>query len=155
MIDLVLTCSPAWGRSWAVAAQLGLRELGIELDAAACATRRAAGHLTVRADVARFPVKQLAGKTCGQTHSPPCTTFSAAGDQAGNALLEMLAALTRDMFAGRDTRAECRREMTAELTRSEWAADLERGTEGSEDHQGCHVGRSRRRARPVHPRRAA
>ena len=104
---------------------LGLREVGIELDAAACATRRAAGHLTVRADVARFPVRQLAGKARGQTHSPPCTTFSAAGDQAGNALLEMLAALTRDMFAGRDSRAECRREMAAELTRSEWSADLD------------------------------
>lgn len=33
------------------AATLGLRPLGIELDAAACATRAAAGHLTVRADV--------------------------------------------------------------------------------------------------------
>jgi len=103
---------------------LGLRECGLELDAAACATRRAAGHLTIRCDVSKFPVEQLAGKTYGQTHSPPCTTFSAAGDQAGNAVLEMLAALTRDMFAGRDNRAECRREMTAEFTRSEWRAEL-------------------------------
>jgi DNA (cytosine-5)-methyltransferase 1 len=103
---------------------LGIREVGIELDGAACATRRAAGHRTIRADVSRFPVGQLAGKTRGQTHSPPCTTFSAAGDQAGNAVMEMLAALTRDMFAGRDTRERCRREMTAELIRSEWRTDL-------------------------------
>ena len=104
---------------------LGIRRsVGIELDAAACQTRRSAGHLTVRADVSTFPVEQLAGKVWGSVNSPPCTTYSAAGDQAGNALLEMLAALTADMLAGRDTRAKYRREMAAELTRSEWRADL-------------------------------
>ena len=92
-------------------------DVGIELDAAACATRRAAGHHAIRADVSRFPVEQLAGKIWGQTHSPPCTTFSAAGDQAGSAVLEMLAALTRDMFAGQDTRAAYREVMAAELAR--------------------------------------
>lgn len=125
MSDLVLGTFGGPGGWPEGARRLGIREVGIELDAAACATRRAAGHRTVRADVSGFPVAQLAGKTRGQTHSPPCTTFSAAGDQAGNALLEMLAELTRDMFAGRDSRAECRREMAAELTRSEWSADLD------------------------------
>ena len=111
---------------WAEACRaLGIEDVGIELDAAACATRAAAGHRVIRADVAAFPVEQLAGRTWGQSHSPPCTTFSAAGDQAGNAVLEMLATLTRDMFAGRDNRAECRREMAAELTRSDWASDLD------------------------------
>ena len=106
---------------------LGVEDVGIELDPSACATRKAAGHHAVRADVSKFPVKQLAGKFEGQSHSPPCTTFSAAGDQAGNAVLEMLAGLIPDLFAGRDNRADCRREMAAELTRSEWAADLEPG----------------------------
>jgi DNA (cytosine-5)-methyltransferase 1 len=113
---------------WAVAARrLGITEVGIELDAAACATRAAAGHRTIRADVAAFPVAQLAGKVRGKIGSPPCTVFSAAGDQAGNALLEMLAALTRDTFAGNDTRHPRRLEMAAELERSEWSADLDQG----------------------------
>ena len=125
MTDLVLGTFGGPGGWPEGARRLGILEVGIELDAAACATRHAAGHRTIRADVSQFPVAQLAGKTWGQTHSPPCTTFSAAGDQAGNALLEMLAELTRDMFAGHDSRAECRREMAAELTRSEWAGDLD------------------------------
>ena len=125
MSDLVLGTFGGPG-GWPTGARaLGIHEVGIELDVAACATRRAAGHRTIRADVSAFPVAQLAGKTWGQTHSPPCTTFSAAGDQAGNAVLEMLAALTRDMFAGRDNRAECRQAMAAELTRSDWASDLD------------------------------
>lgn len=103
--------------------KLGIRELGIELDAAACATRAAAGHRTVRADVAAFPVKRLAGRVHSNAGSPPCTTFSAAGDQAGNTLIQMLAELCRDMFAGRDTRGKRRLEMAAELTRSDWHRD--------------------------------
>lgn len=123
MIDLDLFAGPGgWDEG---ARALGLAPVGIELDAAACATRAAAGHRTIRADVARFPVRQLAGKVRGTKGSPPCTVFSAAGDQAGNALTEMLAALTRDVFAGQDTRAAYREVMAGELTRSEWAADLD------------------------------
>jgi DNA (cytosine-5)-methyltransferase 1 len=102
---------------------LGLPELGIELDAAACATRRAAGHATIRADVATFPLERLAGKTRGQVHSPPCTTFSAAGDQAGNVVTAILAAGIRDAMAGRTTRALRRREMAHALRVSKWGAD--------------------------------
>ena len=125
MSDLVIGgCGGPGG--WAEGGRApGIREVGLEIDAAACATRRAAGHLTVRCDVSRFPVRQLAGKVWGVSFSPPCTTFSAAGDQAGNALTEMLAALTRDMFAGQDTRAAYREVMGAELTRSEWGADMD------------------------------
>jgi DNA (cytosine-5)-methyltransferase 1 len=122
-IDLDLCGGPG---GWSEAARrLGLRELGIEWDAAACATRAAAGHRTIRADIAAFPVGQLAGRVRGLIGSPPCTTFSAAGDQAGSALLEMLAELIRDLFAGRDTRGERMLKMAAELTGSEWSADLE------------------------------
>jgi DNA (cytosine-5)-methyltransferase 1 len=114
---------------WCVAAaSLGLvPNIGIELDSAACKTRHAAGHHTVRADVSTFATEALSGRVSGLAASPPCTVFSAAGDQAGNALLEMLAALTRDTFAGNDTRHPRRLEMAAELERSEWSADLDQG----------------------------
>jgi len=123
-IDLDLFAGPG---GWSTAArELGLPEVGIEWDRAACATRAAAGHRTIRADVSRFVITPaLASLVRGLIGSPPCTTFSAAGDQAGNAVLELLAALIRDLFAGRDTRETCRKEMEAALTASEWAADLD------------------------------
>lgn len=57
--------------------------VGIEWDAAACATRRAAGHLTIRADVSSYPVKPFIGKVVGVIGSPPCPTFSNAGNGEG------------------------------------------------------------------------
>jgi DNA (cytosine-5)-methyltransferase 1 len=106
---------------WAEALRrLGLPSVGIELDEAACATRRAAGHHVIRADMSRFPVERLAGKVTGATFSAPCTTFSAAGDRAGTVLLEILAASVRDAFAGRRTRAARRREMAAALRQAGW-----------------------------------
>lgn len=62
---------------------LGRSEVGIELDAAACQTRAAAGHLTIRADVATYPLDHLAGKVEGLIASPPCQSFSLAGKRAG------------------------------------------------------------------------
>jgi DNA (cytosine-5)-methyltransferase 1 len=123
MNDIVL--SPFAGPGgWAEAlTELGLHDVGIELDSAACATRRAAGHSTIQADVAAFPVGQLAGKVWGQTHSPPCTTFSAAGDGAGNVITAILAAGIRDAIAGRKTRALRRRQMTHALRVSSWGGD--------------------------------
>ena len=102
---------------------LGVPEVGIELDAAACATRRAAGHHVIRADVAKFPVEQLAGRVWGQCDSPPCTTFSAAGDGAGNLITAILAAGIQDAMAGRKTRAQRRREMAHALQVSKWGGD--------------------------------
>ena len=99
---------------------LGITPVGIELDAAACATRAAAGHRTVRADVAAYPVAHLAGNVRGLIASPVCTTFSAAGKRAGNAVLEILAEGIRDALAGRRTRARRRREMAAALRRAWW-----------------------------------
>ena len=106
---------------WAEAIRaLGHTDLGIELDEAACATRAAAGHQAIRADVSKFPVEQLTGATWGQCHSPPCTTFSMAGDGAGNAVTTILAVGIRDAFAGRKTRALRRREMAHALRVSTW-----------------------------------
>lgn len=62
---------------------LGLSDVGIELDDAACRTRTAAGHLTIRADVAAYPVEPFVGKTWGLIASPPCQDFSIAGAKAG------------------------------------------------------------------------
>lgn len=62
---------------------LGLTDIGIELDAAACATAAAAGHRTIRSDVASFPLAHLAGKVDGLIMSPPCQAFSTAGKGEG------------------------------------------------------------------------
>lgn len=91
---------------WSHAARaLGLTEIGIELDPAACATRRAAGHATIRADVAALPVTQLAGRLLGLIASPPCQGMSAAGLRTGWADLDLIPALLADLAAGRDSRA--------------------------------------------------
>ena len=83
---------------------LGLEDVGIEWDAAACATRRAAGHATIRADVSQYPTEPFAGKVEGLIASPPCTAFSAAGKKKGRrhvpALLAAVAA--RDWSARPD-----------------------------------------------------
>ena len=62
---------------------IGLSDVGIEWDAAACATRAAAGHATIRADVAQYPTEPFAGKVTGLIASPPCQDFSMAGKRAG------------------------------------------------------------------------
>lgn len=69
---------------WDVGAEaLGLRPVGIEWGAAECATRAAAGHLTIRADVATYPAEVFAGRCEGLILSTPCPDFSSAGKRAG------------------------------------------------------------------------
>lgn len=58
--------------------------IGIEWDDWACRTRTAAGHLTIRADVALYPTWPFKGRVTGVIASPPCPTFSAAGSGSGN-----------------------------------------------------------------------
>jgi DNA (cytosine-5)-methyltransferase 1 len=106
------------GWSWA-ARNLGIEDIGIELDAAACATRAAAGLKTIRANVAAFPVDQLAGKVSGLISSPPCTAFSAAGKRAGTAVTDVLEAMILDLFEGSKTRTAHRKEM-ARMLRTAW-----------------------------------
>jgi DNA (cytosine-5)-methyltransferase 1 len=106
---------------WSLAARsLGILEVGIELDAAACATRAAAGHQTVRADVATLLASQFAGRLWGLIGSPPCIVFSAAGKRAGVAVTVILAEAIRDIFSGRKTRARRRREMARALRAAWW-----------------------------------
>ena len=121
-IDIDLFAGPG---GWSEAARaLGIREVGIELDAAACLTRAAAGHRTVRADVSAFPLERLAARIRGLAGSPPCTVFSAAGDGAGNAVTGRLADLVRCSFAGQDKRGAFRRMIAADLAESDWRRDI-------------------------------
>jgi DNA (cytosine-5)-methyltransferase 1 len=81
---------------WDVAAhRLGLKVLGIEFDATAVATRRAAGHPTCHGDVRDFGPVTVAAE--GLIASPPCQTFSMAGKGAGRAALDTVEALARAM----------------------------------------------------------
>jgi DNA (cytosine-5)-methyltransferase 1 len=107
---------------WSLAAaRLGIARLaGIELDSAACATRAAAGHRTIRADVSRYPVKHLAGKVRGHVSSPPCTQFSISGKRAGVPLIDVLAVGIGDALGGRERRRVVRKDMTAVLNAAGW-----------------------------------
>lgn len=101
--DLDLFAGPG---GWSVACKrLGLNEAGIELDPAACATRAAAGHLTIRADVAALPVAHLPGKVRGLIGSPPCQGYSAAGNREGLNDLDLCHDVMDDLVRGQDTRA--------------------------------------------------
>lgn len=74
---------------------IGLTDIGIEIDEAACATRAAAGHRTIRADVSRYPTAPFVGRVSGLIASPPCQAFSAAGKRTGADLLPELCAAVR------------------------------------------------------------
>lgn len=87
---------------------LGLRDVGLEWDAAACATRAAAGHTTIRCDVAQFPTAQLARLVKGLIASPPCTLFSSAGKGTGRRVMDILADGIRRLFRGEDCRQAVR-----------------------------------------------
>ena len=120
--DKVIVDLCAGPGGWDIGADMiGLPDpVGLEIDDAACATRAAAGLRTVRVDIARFPVTQLAGKVWGTVGSPPCITFSGAGSRAGTFITDMLAELIRDQFAGRHTMAAHRRAMARALLASGW-----------------------------------
>lgn len=73
----------------------GLHDVGVELDPWACQTRSAAGHLTIQADAAKFPVPRP-GIVDGLILSPPCPTFSTAGQGAGrDEMPALIEAVTR------------------------------------------------------------
>lgn len=75
--------------------------IGIEWDAAACATAEAAGHKRLRADVAAVPLADFAGAT-GLVASPPCQAWSMAGKRAGEVDRAKVHALIDAYAAGSD-----------------------------------------------------
>lgn len=94
-----------WDEGYRMAGGTG-RLVGIEWDAAACRTARAAGHPRIRADVAALDPVMFAGRVTGLTGSPPCTKFSGAGTGIGRKFLAILAAAVARVFAGDDCREE-------------------------------------------------
>lgn len=91
---------------WSYAASvLGVRDIGLEWDPWACRTRAAAGLLTVRTDVAVYPVWPFVGKTWGLIASPPCQAWSMAGRRLGLLDQPLVHQAVSDLAEGRDTRA--------------------------------------------------
>lgn len=87
---------------WDIAAKwLGLRVIGVEMDAAACATRKAAGLNTVKASVLDVNLDDFVGIK-GLIASPPCQTFSAAGKGAGREALDKVLLAVDELASGRD-----------------------------------------------------
>jgi DNA (cytosine-5)-methyltransferase 1 len=85
---------------WDVAARgFGVDPLGIELDAAACATREAAGMPTLQADVTDLEPRSF-GSVTGLIASPPCQTFSMAGKGDGRKALDAVLGLIPFVAAG-------------------------------------------------------
>ena len=81
---------------WDIAArQLGLRVLGVEKDDAACQTRRAAGLPTLQADVSALNPLDFTSIPL-LIASPPCQTFSSAGNGAGRRQLADIVTAIRD-----------------------------------------------------------
>lgn len=105
---------------WDVAARaLGLDPAGYELDPVACQTRRAAGFTTVRCDVASMPAP---ARLWGLIGSPPCVTFSNAGQRAALMILAELAAMVRDELRGRMPSAGHLLRMVSALHDAKWPA---------------------------------
>ena len=79
---------------WDVAAEdLGMVTLGFEADPSACATRRASGLSTVSGDLRGYSGPY--GGIPGRIASPPCQTFSAAGNDSGRRALDVVLGLVR------------------------------------------------------------
>ncbi len=83
---------------------LGARDVGLEWDEWACRTRSRARQLTIRTDVAMYPVWPFARRTMGLIASPPCQAWSRAGKQLGLLDQPLVHQAVADLAAGRDTR---------------------------------------------------
>jgi DNA (cytosine-5)-methyltransferase 1 len=118
------------GIGWSVALrQLGMEDVGLELNTAACLTRKADGHATIQCDVGQYPTWPFKGRTTGKIDSPPCPGFGKSGKKLGLLDLPLVHQAIEDLSRGRDTRAAigaaCRDErsiLTAEPMR--WHYDL-------------------------------
>jgi DNA (cytosine-5)-methyltransferase 1 len=87
---------------------LGLTDIGLEWDTAACRTAHAAGHLTVQTDVAQYPTSPFADRITGLIASPPCQAWSRAGKRGGLADQRLVTQTVHDLAHGRDNRAQVR-----------------------------------------------
>lgn len=102
MIVLDLFAGPGgWSHALTV---LGVRDIGLEWDEWACKTRAEAGQLTIRTDVAMYPVGPFLGKTTGLIASPPCQAWSMAGKRLGLLDQTLVHQAVADLATGHDTR---------------------------------------------------
>jgi len=108
--------------------ELGHRALGVDFDALACATAKAAGHERLHTDIASLDPSAF-GPVWGLIGSPPCQAYSTAGLKAGRTDKPHVIACAHELAAGHDTRAErrdqCKDErslLTVEPLR--WAMEL-------------------------------
>lgn len=85
---------------------LGVRDVGLEWDEWACKTRGSAGQLTIRTDVAMYPVWPFLGRTTGLLASPPCQAWSMAGKRLGLRDQPLVHQAVADLARGRDSRAK-------------------------------------------------
>jgi DNA (cytosine-5)-methyltransferase 1 len=100
--------------------------VGLEWDHDACRTAVAAGHQRIRADVSAYPTAPFVGRTDGLIASPPCPTFSSAGNGAGKFDMDKVHDRIRAFANGREPDAveweDERSRLTAEPMR--WAYAL-------------------------------
>ncbi|GES27854.1 hypothetical protein San01_03410 [Streptomyces angustmyceticus] len=119
------------GIGWSEALRdLGLADVGLELNTAACRTRVGAGHATIQCDVAQYPTWVFKGRTGGKIDSPPCPGFGKSGKKLGLLDLPLVHQAIEDLSRGKDTRAainaacrDWRSILTAEPMR--WHYDLQ------------------------------
>ncbi|MYS72381.1 DNA cytosine methyltransferase [Streptomyces sp. SID5926] len=96
-------------RGWSEGLRLlGLADVGLEWDTAACRTAHAAGHLTVQTDVAAYPTEPFASRVTGLIASPPCQAWSRAGKRGGLEDQPLVTQAVHDLAHGRDNRAAVR-----------------------------------------------
>ncbi|MET9073920.1 DNA cytosine methyltransferase [Streptomyces sp. NPDC004232] len=94
------------GIGWSEALRaLGMTDIGLELDWAACQTRRAAGHATIQCDVTQYPTAPFKGRTVRKIDSPPCPGFGKSGKKLGLRDLPLVHQAIDDLSRGKDTRA--------------------------------------------------
>lgn len=95
------------------AEKLGIATVGVEWDASACATRRAAGLATVEGDVRHYGPSDFpeADVLAG---GPPCQTFTVAGSGAGRRALDEVLRFVKRMVARED-----REEIAHDLSKME------------------------------------
>jgi DNA (cytosine-5)-methyltransferase 1 len=94
-------------RGWSEGLRLlGLTDIGLEWDTAACRTAHAAGHPVIQCDVAQYPTAPFVGRIRGLIASPPCQPWGKSGKRLGIADQPLVHQSVHDLAHGRDTRAE-------------------------------------------------